>query len=176
MLKVSENPPLVWPQTESLRQFSGLWWVAHTKSRNEKALAHDLMAKNISYFLPMTWMVHRHSHRTLKSLLPLFTGYLFFCGNENERVELLKTNRVANLIEVKNQDSLIHELVRFEQALRTAHRLRPINTCTRGNGAASSRVPCSGWRGSSCRPRAIPVWCSRSTCWAKPRASRSTST
>jgi transcriptional antiterminator RfaH len=107
LLKIGENPPLVWPQAESLRQFNGLWWVAHTKSRNEKALAQDLMAKNISYFLPMTWRVHSHTHRTIKALLPLFTGYLFFCGNENERVELLKTNRVANLIEVKDQETLI---------------------------------------------------------------------
>ena len=59
MLKVNENPPLIWPQAESIRQFPGQWWVAHTKSRNEKALAHDLMAKNVSYFLPMTWKVRQ---------------------------------------------------------------------------------------------------------------------
>ena len=147
MLKVGENPPLVWPQTESLRQFSGLWWVAHTKSRNEKALAHDLMAKNISYFLPMTWMVHRHSHRTLKSLLPLFTGYLFFCGNENERVELLKTNRVANLIEVRNQEGLIRELVRFEQALRAGAPLTPYKYLHKGQWCRVIAGPLLGLEG-----------------------------
>ncbi len=125
MLKVHENPPLFWPPANSIRLFAGLWWVAHTKSRNEKALAHDLKAKNISYFLPMTWKVRRQSHRTIKSLLPLFTGYLFFCGNELERVELLKTNRVANLLEVKDQNGLVRELVRFEQALRAGAPLIP---------------------------------------------------
>ncbi len=147
MLKVSENPPLVWPQAESLRQFSGLWWVAHTKSRNEKALAHDLMAKNISYFLPMTWMVHRHSHRTLKSLLPLFTGYLFFCGNENDRIDLLKTNRVANLIEVKNQEGLIRELVRFEQALRAGAPLTPYKYLHKGQWCRVIAGPLLGLEG-----------------------------
>jgi len=87
LLKVHENPPIMWPPVESVRLFEGQWWVAHTKSRNEKALAHDLMAKDVSYFLPMTWKVRRSSHRTIKSLLPLFTGYLFFCGNENDRVD-----------------------------------------------------------------------------------------
>ncbi len=125
VLKVHENPPLIWPQADSIRLFTGQWWVAHTRSRNEKALAHDLKAKNISYFLPMTWKVRRQSHRTIKSLLPLFTGYLFFCGNELERVELLKTNRVANLLEVKDQNSLVKELVRFEQALRAGAPLIP---------------------------------------------------
>jgi transcription antitermination factor NusG len=147
LLKVSENPPLVWPQAESLRQFPGLWWVAHTKSRNEKALAHDLMAKNISYFLPMAWMVHRHSRRTLKSLLPLFTGYLFFCGNENDRVELLKTNRVANLIEVKNQDGLIRELVRFEQALRAGAPLTPYKYLHKGQWCRVIAGPLLGLEG-----------------------------
>jgi len=125
VLKITENPPLIWPQAESIRLFAGQWWVAHTKSRNEKALAHDLMAKNIHYFLPMTWKVRHQSHRTIKSLLPLFTGYLFFCGNDGERVELLKTNRVANLLEVKDQESLLHELVRFEQALQAGVPLIP---------------------------------------------------
>ncbi len=125
MLKISENPPVSWPATESIETFNGLWWVAHTKSRNEKALAHDLMAKNISYFLPMTMKVSRRSHRTLKSMLPLFTGYLFFCGPEDDRIELLKTNRVANLLEVTDQDLLIKELLRVEQAIRAGAPLTP---------------------------------------------------
>jgi transcription antitermination factor NusG len=147
VLKINENPPLVWPQAESIRLFNGLWWVAHTKSRNEKALAHDLMAKNISYFLPMTWRVHHHSHRTIKALLPLFTGYLFFCGNENERVELLKTNRVANLIEVKDQENLIHELVRFEQALRAGAPLTPHKYLHKGQWCRVIAGPLLGLEG-----------------------------
>ena len=71
---MNENPPAIWPQVDSIQDFQGQWWVAHTKSRNEKALAHDLIARNVSYFLPMTLKVNRRSHRTLKSLLPLFTG------------------------------------------------------------------------------------------------------
>jgi transcriptional antiterminator RfaH len=147
LLKIGENPPLVWPQAESIRQFNGLWWVAHTKSRNEKALAHDLMAKNINYFLPMTWRVHRHSRRTIKALLPLFTGYLFFCGSENQRVELLKTNRVANLIEVKDQETLIRELVRFEQALRAGAPLTPYKYLRKGQWCRVIAGPLLGLEG-----------------------------
>ena len=125
MLKASENPPIIWPEGESIRDFPGLWWVAHTKSRNEKALAHDLIGKNINYFLPMTWKVQRKKHRTIRSLLPLFNGYLFFCGEENERVETLRTNRVANIIEVKNQQMLLNELSQIEQALAAGAPLTP---------------------------------------------------
>lgn len=125
MLKVSENPPIIWPQVESIRDFEGQWWVVHTRSRNEKALAHDLKGKEISYFLPMSWKVSRKSRRTIRSLLPLFSGYLFFCGKENDRVELLKTNRVAHLIEVSDQQKLVDELVQIEQALRSGAPLTP---------------------------------------------------
>ena len=125
MLKVSENPPTIWPQEKSINDFTGQWWVAHTKSRNEKALARDLVNKNISYFLPMSWKVRRQKGRTLRSLLPLFSGYLFFCGGEKQRLEVLRTNRVANIIEVTNQQKLLEELSQIELALRAGMSLAP---------------------------------------------------
>jgi transcription antitermination factor NusG len=125
MLKVSENPPIIWPQVESICDFAGQWWVVHTRSRNEKALAHDLIHRNISYFLPMSWKVRRRSRRTIRSFLPLFSGYLFFCGQEDQRIELLRTNRVANIIEVKDQQTLLNELVQIDQALRAGAPLTP---------------------------------------------------
>ena len=125
LLKLSENPPIIWPEEKSISDFTGLWWVAHTKSRNEKAVAHDLMRKDISYFLPMNWKVRRRKGRTIRSLLPLFGGYLFFCGDDDQRIELLRTNRVANLIVVKDQQRLLEELLQIEKALRAGAPLLP---------------------------------------------------
>jgi transcription antitermination factor NusG len=125
LLKIDENPPIEWPEGKSLRDFTGLWWVAHTKSRNEKALAKDLIQKDISYFLPMNWKVRRQRGRTIRSLLPLFSGYLFFCGKETQRIEVLRTNRVANLLEVKDQQKLLDELLQIEQALQAGVVLTP---------------------------------------------------
>jgi transcription antitermination factor NusG len=115
---------LAWPQGRQLGEFAGQWWVAHTKSRNEKALAHDLIGREVSYFLPMVWKVRHVRSRRIKSLLPLFSGYLFFCGDERQRVEVLKTNRVASLIEVKDQQLLVNELSAIEKALQTGTALQ----------------------------------------------------
>ena len=115
----------MWPDVKSLHDFSGEWWVVHTKSRNEKALAHDLIRREISYFLPMTWKVRRKSRRTIRSLLPLFSGYLFFCGGENARTEVLRTDRVANILRVKDQEKLINELLQIQQALKIGAPLVP---------------------------------------------------
>lgn len=125
MLKESENPPIVYPSARSIRDFTGLWWVAHTKSRNEKAFAQDLISKHISYFLPMSRKVQHKHGRKIRSLLPLFGGYVFFCGGENERVEALKTNRIANIIEVKDQERLLDELCKIEIALLKGAPLEP---------------------------------------------------
>ena len=147
MLKADENPPIIWPEVESIRDFPGQWWVAHTRSRNEKALAHDLIGKNIRYFLPMSWKVRRRSHRTIRSLLPLFTGYLFFCGEENQRLELLRTNRVANLLEVRDQKKLLDELLQIEQALRVGAPLTPYKYIRTGQKCRVIAGPLLGLEG-----------------------------
>jgi transcriptional antiterminator RfaH len=125
LLKESENPPISWPAEMSIKNFSDQWFVIHTKSRNEKALARDLVSKEINYFLPMCWKTSHSKGRKFKSLLPLFTSYMFFNGNENQRVEVLRTNRAANILEVKDQQQLIKELSEIEQALQAGADLKP---------------------------------------------------
>jgi transcriptional antiterminator RfaH len=74
--------------------------------------------RRVSYFLPMAAKTRHVRGRKIKSLLPLFSGYLFFCGEEEQRLEVLKTNRVAGLIEVKDQGLLVTELSSIERALK----------------------------------------------------------
>ncbi len=63
----------------------------------------------------------------MRSMLPLFSGYVFFCGSEENRLDVLKTNRVASLLEVKNQQHLINELLPMERALQSGAVLAPYN-------------------------------------------------
>lgn len=147
MLKEHENPPTTWPEDKSVRDFAGPWSVAHTKSRNEKALANDLMRKNISYFLPMTWKISHKNGRKIRSLLPLFSGYLFFAGNEDQRLELLRTHRVANIIPVDNQIKFVNELVQIEQAIRAGAPLLPHKHLKAGQKCRVLSGPLAGLQG-----------------------------
>lgn len=147
MLKESENPPIIWPEEKSIIDFEGQWWVVHTKSRNEKALANDLMQKGICYFLPMSWKIRRTRGRKIRSLLPLFGGYMFFCGNENQRLEVLRTHRVANLIEVKNPEKFLKELTPIEQALLAGADLTPHKYIEAGQLCQVIAGPLAGARG-----------------------------
>ncbi|MBN2456014.1 MAG: UpxY family transcription antiterminator [Sedimentisphaerales bacterium] len=155
MLKASENPPVIWPENGSVRLFEGLWWVAHTKSRNEKALARQLVRHHISYFLPMAHKINRHKGRILRSFLPLFSGYLFFCGTEKDRINVLQTNRVANLIEVKDQQKLLDELYQIEQAFYAGANLIPQKYIKTGQLCRVKAGPLCGLEGQVLRDKKI---------------------
>ena len=147
MLKLSENPPTVWPLDRGICQFEGIWWVAHTKSRNEKALAWQMQKNGISYFLPLTEKVYKKSRRIQRSLLPLFSGYVFFCGDENDRLEVLKTNRTANLIKVEDQRLFVSELEPIEKALTSGFTLEPHNYIGAGQHCRVIAGPLIGTEG-----------------------------
>lgn len=147
MLKESENPPMVWPQEKSIVDFAGTWWVAHTKARNEKALAWQLVHKEVAYFLPMHWKTKKSRGRTFKSLLPLFSSYVFFCGGENDRLEVLKTNRVAAIIPVPNQGQLVRELAPIETLLRLGKPVMPHAYIQVGQKCRVTAGPLTGTEG-----------------------------
>ena len=84
----------------------GRWQVAHCKSRQESAFAADLRRDHVQCFLPIT---RRISYATGRKHLvdePLFSGYVFFAGDD-EAVQIAQaTRRLAMIIPVVNQASL----------------------------------------------------------------------
>ncbi len=125
MLKLEDNPPILYPARDSLAEIEGLWWVAHTKARNEKALAKFLGKQEIGYFLPLREKLAVRKGRRYKALLPLFSGYVFFNGNEDSRYTALTSNRIAQVIKVVDQPKLVHELTQIHLALTKGARLDP---------------------------------------------------
>jgi len=95
----------------------------------------------------MHWKVSRRRGRTIRSLLPLFSGYLFFCGSEKQRLEVLRTNRVANLLTVSNQEKLTAELSQIERALLAGARLKPDNYIRAGQMCRIVAGPLAGLQG-----------------------------
>jgi hypothetical protein len=118
MLKLADNPPMRHPATaSSLRELRGGWCVAHTKARNEKALAWDLLSRGIPYFLPMIPRLRFSGGRRRRMLLPLFPSYVFVCGDQRARIAAMSTDRLCQMIPVHDQQTLIDELASLELAL-----------------------------------------------------------
>ena len=132
MLKTSKNPPILYPEGAELDELPGEWWVARTKSRNEKALAWDLLGWEIGYFLPLVKKVSRRKGRVYKSLVPLFGGYLFFCGEEEARYRAFQTNRIAQVLEVTDQKGFMAQLMPIRRAMVSGLTVDPHPSLVRG--------------------------------------------
>ncbi len=73
------------------------WWAVYTKSRQEKSLARQLLGMEVPFYLPLIPRVANVGGRRVKSLLPLFGGYLFVYGTDEQRMQTLATDRVAQM-------------------------------------------------------------------------------
>ena len=117
MLKLEDNPPILFPEVSDIKEINGIWRVARTKPRQEKILAQNLVRREIPYFLPLIEKVHIRTKRRFKSLLPLFSGYLFFNGDDEKRLSALQTNRIVQILEVIEQETFTNDLSQIYQAL-----------------------------------------------------------
>lgn len=86
------------------------WLVAHTRSRQEKALARHLASVRIPFYLPQTERRVRRSERSFVSYLPLFPGYVFLRARGIDRAAIFRDQLVARLLEVRDQALLNREL------------------------------------------------------------------
>jgi transcriptional antiterminator RfaH len=94
------------------------WWCLHTKPRQEKALARVLQKRRITHYLPQVVHVWRMpGGRKMRSLLPLFPGYLFLHGDDYDRVEARRGNHLAHALEVPDQALLERDLRQIHQML-----------------------------------------------------------
>ncbi len=148
VLKLEENPAVSYPDDCLYReQYRGQWWVAHTKARNEKALAWQLCKMEVPYYLPLIEKTTKKGKRKFKSLLPLFGGYLFFCGDDEDRYKALTTNRIANIILVADQVMLISQLRAVHTALTCGSEIDPYPSVVAGKRCVVTSGPLRGVEG-----------------------------
>ena len=147
MLKQKDNPPVQFPAGLAIEQFPDRWCVAHTRPRQEKALAWDILRSGGRYFLPMYEVTRKSRGRSWKSLLPLFSGYVFLCGSGDDRVQALTTNRVAKLIEVADQARLLGELSAIQRILESGMAVDPYRALKKGALCRVRTGPLAGLEG-----------------------------
>lgn len=114
---------------------AGPWWVAHTRSRHEKALADDLQRLGLPFYLPLCTRVtrSRRSGRTSCSLVPLFPGYVFFVATEEQRYRALHTRHVAHTLRVSDQTNLVRQLHQIDRALRSGEPIGRVRRLAAGD-------------------------------------------
>lgn len=121
--------------------------MAHTRSRHEKALAADLAANEVAYFLPMVERTLIVRKRRFRGMMPLFPGYVFFAGDGSARYRALSTSHVANVIAVVDQERLVEELAQIERALSSPAGLDPFPYLKEGLRCRIKAGPLAGVAG-----------------------------
>src|SRR5579862_8681518 len=107
------------PRPDELQAFGmDRWFVLHTRSRQEKALADELRKRGTRCFLPLKDQVAFYGRRKVINELPIFSGYLFLLGTVEQAYSADRTGRVARIISVFDQTRLNWELHNLQIALR----------------------------------------------------------
>jgi transcription antitermination factor NusG len=116
-------------------------------SRQEKAVAGDLGALAIAYYLPLVREVKYYGGRKAKVEVPLFAGYIFLRGTLEEAYAADRTGRVARIIRVVDQKQLEWELVNLHKALSSGESLRPYPFLAKGVRVEVKSGPLRGLQG-----------------------------
>jgi transcription antitermination factor NusG len=143
---VAVAPPPPQPAASSAAT-SAAWCVAHTRSRQEKALAEDLENLGIPCYLPLVRTVRYYGRRKLACALPLFPGYLFLCGSKADLITADRTRRVVRYIKPPNAEVLRAELDSVRLALESGGELAPAPMLRTGVLVEITSGPFRGVRG-----------------------------
>ncbi len=147
-LSPEQNPIQIYPedllnQEDADRQ----WRIAHTKSRREKALANFLLKNNIAYYAPMLKTRQPNKKRVRYSFKPVFSGYIFFKATLHERYTALRSNQIANVIDVRNEYKLLQELMQIQKAISLDAPLYPYEYLEEGQEVIVKKGPFKGIQG-----------------------------
>jgi transcriptional antiterminator RfaH len=127
------------------------WWVLHTRPRQEKSLARHLRERRVPHFLPLARKrlvvrgIPTYSHP------PLFDGYLFLRGTEEERVTALSSGRVVRPLWVAGQERLLADLQQIHQLVSAGRPVMGERRLVTGAPVEICGGPLTGLRGSILR-------------------------
>lgn len=101
-----ESPEIVVPD--------GGWYAIYTLSRREKELMRRLRSQGVAHYGPMVKKRTRSPQgRVRTSYVPLFTGYVFLCGTEEDRYTAVSTGCVSKCLTVADTEQLVQDLSRI---------------------------------------------------------------
>jgi transcription antitermination factor NusG len=135
------------PRLFELSEICMPWWVAHVRSRREKALARHLSSLDIPFYLPLHEKRSQRGGRQFRSHLPLFAGYVFCRGRGKEKLAALQTKLVCRILEVACQQALSAELAQLRRLQEAGARLEPQRVFETGDPVRVTQGPFTGYSG-----------------------------
>ena len=110
------------------------WWVMYTLSRQEKKLMRQLERLEIPFYAPMIARRYRAPNGRLRtSIEPLFSNYVFICGEERARYSAVCTGSVSRWMSVHSPLELDNDLRQIRDLIATEAPLAPEQRIEAGN-------------------------------------------
>jgi len=150
-MPVLQNETSLYPNDllDELQEISSerQWFVLHTKPRQEKAVARDLLRREVPFYLPLIKKTLQYGRRTVNSRAPLFGGYIFSYATDAERVLAVATNRIVQTLPVKNCEELLIDLRQIRRLIAANVPLTVESRLSAGNKVRVRKGPFAGMEG-----------------------------
>jgi transcription antitermination factor NusG len=103
------------------------WYVAYTRPRHEKLIAHQLQERGVGSFVPLYTSVRHWKDRRKRLELPLFPGYVFVHMTLRRRLDLLRLPGVVDLVCFQGRPAAVSssEIEALRQGLTAPTVLQP---------------------------------------------------
>ncbi len=102
------------------------WWALYTLPRREKDLVRRLRSLGVWHYCPLVSRRSRSPQgRTRTAWVPLFGGYVFLLGAEDDRYRAMTTNCVSRCLEVPDGPQLAHDLRQIKRLVESGAPLTP---------------------------------------------------
>ncbi len=130
------------------------WWALYTLARREKDLVRRLRAMEIPHYGPMIQRRTRSAGgRVRTSYVPLFSGYVFLRGTEEQRAKSVVTGCVSRCLEVPHGEELAQDLQQIHRLIESQAPLSPEARIEPGNRVRIRSGSLTGLEGTVIRRR-----------------------
>jgi transcription antitermination factor NusG len=131
---------------------SSSWWVMYTLSRQEKKLMRQLETFGVPFYGPTIARRYRAPNGRLRtSIEPLFTNYVFVCGEESARYRAVCTGSVSRWMAVPEPVELLGDLRQIRDLISTNAPLAPEARIEPGQRVRVRTGPFKGFEGTVLR-------------------------
>ena len=129
------------------------WWVLCTKPRQEKAVSRHLHAQSVPFYMPLIKKARIYRGRRRTSYIPLFPGYVFMRGADEERIASLNSNRLSQMLPVDDAERLREDLQRIAGLIAADVPLTPESRLVPGHRVRIRSGPFAGLEGTVMKRR-----------------------
>lgn len=129
------------------------WWVLCTRPRQEKAVSRHLDVHQVPFYLPLIKNARVYRGRRRTSYNPLFPGYVFMQGGDQERIISLNSARLARILPVEDAEQLRTDLQRIAWLIATDAPLTPESRLVAGQRVRVRNGPFGGLEGTVLKRR-----------------------